>query len=156
VVFPTRVRRRALQHAFEEALDAAAEDGVQLELDGLDGGAAGDEAAHRFHSALDGLSSLTDARGTMPTGSLANAYDVEADPQEASRMAHPRYAAEHAIAVVRAGLSERGLNQLRRRFAAMNHPDRVPPELREEAERAMASVNAEIDAALKRMASGGA
>ena len=38
----------------------------------------------------------------------------------------------------------------------MNHPDRVPPELREEAERAMASVNAEIDAALKRMASGSA
>jgi hypothetical protein len=153
VVFPTRVRRRALQHAFEEALDAASEDGVQLELDGLDGGLPGDDAAHRFHSALEGLSSFADVQGFVATGSLANAYDVEADPQEASRMARPRYAAERAIAAVKGGLAERDLNRLRRRFAAMNHPDRVPPELREEAERAMASVNAEIDAALKRLGS---
>jgi hypothetical protein len=156
VVFPTRVRRRALQHAFEEALDEAAEDGVQLEFDGLEVGSASDDSAHRFHSALSGLSSLADVRSSAPAGSLANAYDAEADPQEASRMAHPRYAAEQAIAAVRAGLSERDLSQLRRRFAAMNHPDRVPPELRSEAERAMASVNAEIDAALKRIASGSA
>jgi hypothetical protein len=151
VVFPTRVRRRALQHAFEEALDAASEDGVQLELEGLDG-SPGDDAVNRFYSALDGISSLTDSRGAAPTGSLANAYDVESDPKEALRLARPQYAAERAIAAVRDGLSEQELNKLRRRFAAMNHPDRVPPELREEAERAMSSVNVEIDAALKRLA----
>ncbi len=151
MVFPTRVRRRALQHAFEEALDAASEDGVQLELEGLDGSPS-DDAVNRFYSALDGISSLTDSRDVGPTGSLANAYDVEADPQEALRLARPQYAAERAIAAVRDALSEQELNRLRRRFAAMNHPDRVPPELREEAERAMSAVNVEIDAALKRLA----
>jgi hypothetical protein len=153
VVFPTRVRRRALQHAFEEALDAASEDGVQLELDGLDGfPGQGDGAAGRIQTALEGLSGLTGAGSVVADKSLANAYDIEADPQEASRMARPRYAAERAIALAKGELSEDDLNRLRRRFAAQNHPDRVPAELREEAERAMALVNAEIDAALKRLA----
>jgi hypothetical protein len=153
VVFPTRVRRRALQHAFEEALDAAFEDGVQLELDGLDAlPGQGDDAAGRIQSALDGLSGLSATRSSIADKSLASAYDVEVDPLESSRMARPQYAAERTIALVKAAGSERDLAMLRRRFAAQNHPDRVPAELREESERAMALVNAEVDAALKRLA----
>jgi hypothetical protein len=154
VVFPTRVRRGALQHAFEAALEAASEDGVQLELDGLDGfsGQGDDEAARRIQVALEGLNSLAGSRSVVADKSLANAYDVEADPQESSRLARPQYAAERTIALVKDASSERDLARLRRRFAAQNHPDRVPLSLREEAERAMALVNAEVDAALKRLA----
>ncbi len=41
--------------------------------------------------------------------------------------------------------------RLRRRYAAQNHPDRVPKPMKSSAERAMADLNARFDAAIRKM-----
>jgi len=146
LVFPTRVRRRALKHAFEEALDAAqlAPDG---ELSPADDGAL--FSASGLGPTVGSLGDIATASGYVAATSLANAYGAELAPQSAQ----PERPAD-AAAKLKAALGSRAhttddLKRLRRRFAAVNHPDRVPSELREEAVAAMAEINAAIDRALR-------
>jgi hypothetical protein len=148
LVLPTRVRRRTLKHAFEEALDA-----VQLEPD-ADLPPLSEEndflSASRSGPAVGSFGDIGVASGYVTTASLARAYGAEADRQNAAPELPAEAAAKLKAVLAAAAHTPDDLRRLRRRFAASNHPDRVPPELRAEAVAAMAEVNAEIDRALKR------
>lgn len=144
MVWPIRGRRPASsKHAFEEVLEE-----VRLDPDG-DGPPP--DAASPLGPAVGSLGDIAVASGYVAPASLARAYGGEPEPDEARSGPPPREAARKLKAV----LEERqhtvaDLQRLRRRFAAENHPDRVPEPLRDEAVAAMAEVNAEIDRALKR------
>lgn len=56
---------------------------------------------------------------------------------------------------LRPGLTRAELHRIRRDFARSNHPDRVPPSWREEANQRMTIANALIDRALKQQAACG-
>jgi hypothetical protein len=146
LVFPTRVRRRALKHAFEEALDDA-----QLEPD-AEASLLDDDVsfAPATGPTVGSLGDIAIASGYVAAHSLARAYDAEVAPQNSEPERPAEAAAKLKAALAAAAHTTDDLKRLRRRFAAQNHPDRVPPELRDEAVAAMAEVNAEIDRALKR------
>jgi len=147
LVFPTRVRRRTLRHAFEEALDAA-----QLEpgADALPFEDDATSAASATGPVVGSLGDIAVSASYVATSSLARAYDAEA-AQETSRPVRPlEAAAKLKSKLAGATFASGDLRRMRRRFAVDNHPDRVAAELRDEAVRAMADVNAEIDRALKR------
>jgi hypothetical protein len=145
LVFPTWVRRKTHRHAFEEALDDAQLD-PQMEL-GLEGEP---QSGPVTGPAVGSLGDITVASGYVASASLVAAYGVEAGP-EMRRVQRPAEAARRLRDMLgeKRGLGAAELARLRRRFAAENHPDRVPAEMRDEAVRAMAEVNAEIDRALK-------
>lgn len=147
-MWPTRVRRRQRKHAFEQALDEVRLDpeGVPasfVELDGVNPGAARSVAS---------FGDITVASGYVARSSLQRAYGDEGDGEEPARPAmRPAEAALRLKSELDGGgLTPKGLNRLRRQFAADHHPDRVPQDQREEAVQAMAEVNAAIDRALKR------
>jgi hypothetical protein len=149
LVWPTRVRRRAVKHAFEEALDQA-----RLDPDGepvlFDEPGSGSSATG---PAIGSLGEIATASGYVARESLVRAYDAEEEPlEEAKPVERPREAARKLKDVLAAKEHSPGdLRRLRRRFAAQNHPDSVTPELRDEALSAMSEVNAEIDRALRRV-----
>lgn len=147
MVWPTRVRHRERKHAFEEALEEARltpDDELEEFVD----------AAMSNPMAQPGVASLGDisvASGYVGSASLARAYGDEEGAADTRRVERP----QEAAAKLKAALSAREhtareLARMRRRFAAGNHPDRAPQDLREEAVTAMAEVNAAIDRALKR------
>lgn len=144
MVWPLRGRRPASnKHAFEEALEE-----VQLDPDG--GGPLLDEESP-LGPAVGSLGDIAVASGYVAPASLARAYVGEKEPEDAPRPVLPREAARKLKAALEARAHTAAeLQRLRRRFAAENHPDRVPEPLREDAVAAMAEVNAEIDRALKR------
>lgn len=145
MVWPTRVRHRERKHAFEEALDEARlmpDD----ELEDLVGSAMSNPMAQ---PGVGSLGDITVASGYVAQASLVRAYGD--DGSEEVRVEAPGEAAVKLKAALDSKQhTPRELARLRRRFAAGNHPDRVPPELREEAVTAMAEVNAAIDRALKK------
>ncbi len=147
MVWPMRMRHRPRRHAFEEALDAARltpeselEDFVEAAL------------AHPMAApAVGSLGDVAVANGYVGTASLARVYGSDGEAGERGAFG-PQEAADALKGVLAAGgLSPADLRLMRRRFAARNHPDRVPPEVRAEAVAAMADVNAEIDRALARL-----
>jgi len=82
--------------------------------------------------------------------SLLEAYGRDGDADEPSARLSPGEAAANLKATLaRANFSATDLQQMRRRFAAAYHPDRVPEHARQEAVVAMAEINAEIDRVLK-------
>ncbi len=106
--------------------------------------------------AVGSLGDIAVASGYVAQASLARAYEAE-EPAEAEPEAEVRDPDPpgEAARKLRAALEAREhspveLKRMRRRFAASNHPDRVPEALRAEAVTAMAEVNAAIDRALKR------
>ena len=150
MVWPTRMRRRQRKHAFEQALDDVRLDpgGEPVSFEELTAGRSG--AARSVASFGD----ITVATGYVAQGALKRAYDDDGVDEEPSR---PAVRPNEAVALLKAelagkGLTSRDLARLRRQFAADHHPDRVRPDLREEALRAMAEANAAIDLALKRVA----
>jgi hypothetical protein len=156
LVLPTQARRSAQKHAFEEALEEA----QSMPDDDLEGFIGSAYANPMTGPAVGSIGDVAVASGYVAPASLARAYeDFEDEPSEdvAPEMpaeAAPREKPAVAAAKLKAALAERvhtpqELAKLRRRFAAANHPDKVAPELREEALAAMAEVNAAIDQALK-------
>ncbi|MFA5950161.1 MAG: hypothetical protein WC807_07750 [Hyphomicrobium sp.] len=143
LVLPTRIRRRTLRHAFEDALEDA-RDSAQVDGDALEGGNGSLNLSHNTNH----LSGLPDDDAYVGPGLLAAAYAAEMDPQAAREAFDPRLAALKVDRALLSPLSVTELKRLRRRFAAQNHPDRVPTELRDAAAKAMADVNAKIDRAL--------
>jgi len=148
VVWPGRIRRAQRKHAFEEALDEA-----QLmpdeDLEDFVGAALANPVSQ---PAVGSLGDIAVASGYVAQASLARAYGAE-EPAEAE-VRDPDPPGE-AARKLKAALETREhssaeLKRMRRRFAASNHPDRVPEALRAEAVAAMAEVNAAIDRALKR------
>ena len=151
MVWPTRVRRRQRKHAFEQALDEVRldPDGEPLSFEELTAGRAGAQRS------VASFGDLTVASGYVAPGALKRAYDDDGADEEPRRpVIRPGEAARALKAELDANqrLASKDLALLRRRFAADHHPDRVPPDLREEAVHAMAEVNAAIDLALKRAA----
>lgn len=147
MVWPTRIRRREQKHAFEEALDEARldPDGHPILFEGLGPSSAGTGPA------IGSLGDIATASGYVAQQSLARAYSAERDPAEAKTVEPPGEAARKLKELLTSKAHAPGeLRRFRRRFAAQNHPDRVPAELRAEALAAMAEVNAEIDRALKK------
>lgn len=156
MVWPTRVRRRADKHAFEQALDEARldPDGEPVLFEDMS------SASSATGPAIGSLGDITTASGYVARESLVRAYDLDGDPAEQEAEQEE----EVALPVERPGEAARKLKEalvakehapgdlrrLRRRFASQNHPDRVTPEWRAEAVSAMAEINAEIDRALKR------
>lgn len=149
MVTPTRVRHRAHKHAFEEALDEARET-PEEDLAGFVDAALGSSV---LHPAVGSFGDVAVASGYVAQSSLAKAYGMEgdaADGREAPPPPKPADAARKLMAELRVkALTPRELARIRRRFAAENHPDKVPVGLRREAVAAMAEVNAAIDKALK-------
>ncbi len=153
MVWPSRERRRQRKHAFEEALDEARLDpnGEPVTSDAFDGVSPGAQRG------VGSFGDLSVAEGYVARSSLQRAYDddedIDADDDQSApsgRGVRPADAALKLIAELGAGaFSIKQLAQLRRMFASENHPDRVAPEQRDEAVRAMAEVNAAIDRALK-------
>lgn len=145
MVWPTRVRHRERKHAFEEALD----DARQTPDDGLEEFVEAALSNPASAPAVGSFGDIAVASGYVATASLARAYEAEggaaAGPERPSEAAR---ALKDALA--RRAHTPAELRRLRRRFAALNHPDRVQRDLRKEAVAAMAEVNAEIDRALKR------
>lgn len=148
MVWPTRVRRRQRKHAFEQALDEVRldPDGAPVSFEELTAGRSG--AARSVASFGD----IMVASGYVAPGALKRAYDDDgADEAPPRPVVRPGAAALTLKAALDAkGLTPKDLQRMRRQFAADHHPDRVPPDQREEALRAMAEVNAAIDLALKR------
>jgi len=146
VVWPTRIRRRLLKHAFEQALDDARldADGGLSELDVPMPSNPGTGPA------IGSLGEVAVAVGYVAAHSLARAYGAEGGSAAAAPEKPGEAAEKLKDALGKREFSMRDLKRLRRRFAAQNHPDRVPSELRDEAARAMAEVNALIDRALRK------
>jgi hypothetical protein len=103
-------------------------------------------AAYRGRIVLECL--LNEAgQAASPTHETLTGLYVERPPQpQAAQADYASVAEELGLAP---GLSPRQLNALRRSFARSHHPDRVSPQLREEATRRMAIANILIDRALK-------
>lgn len=148
MVWPSRLTRREAKHAFEDALDEAL-----LDPDGNP--VLADDAERPMGPAVGSLGDIPIANGYVAQASLARAYEAEADAEsspvepDAPRV-RPGEAAR--LLILSLGAKDHGrddLRRMRRAFAAANHPDRVPHDLREEAVTAMAEVNAAIDHALK-------
>ncbi|HRN88932.1 hypothetical protein [Hyphomicrobium sp.] len=149
MVWPTRMRRRQRKHAFEQALDEVRldPDGEPVSFEELTAGRSG--AARSVASFGD----ISVASGYVAQGALKRAYDDGADEEPPRPVIRPSEAViTLKVELAKKGLTPKDLARLRRQFAADHHPDRVPQDLREEALRAMAEVNAEIDLALKRVA----
>jgi hypothetical protein len=149
LVWPTRVRHRELKHAFEEALDEA---GLQPDGD-LEDFVDAALSSPVQAPAVGSLGDITVASGYVAQSSLARAY--EDDGPEEVAVERPSEAARKMKALLdQKPHTASDLARLRRRFAAQNHPDKVVPDLRDEAVAAMADVNASIDQALKRARAG--
>jgi hypothetical protein len=87
-------------------------------------------------------------RASHPTHeTLAELYVEGAQPPQPAEPARYRSVAEELG--LRPGLAPRELIALRRAFALANHPDRLPPERRDEATRRMAIANILVDRALR-------
>lgn len=145
MVWPMRMRHRPRKHAFEDALDEARLT-PDDELEDFVGSAFGSPVSA---PAVGSLGDIAVAAGYVPAASLARFYRSEEEAGAAAPAERPLEAARKLKDMLAArALSPADLRVLRRRFAALNHPDRVAPELRAEAVQAMAEVNAEIDRAL--------
>ncbi|WP_083567442.1 hypothetical protein [Hyphomicrobium sp. CS1GBMeth3] len=144
MVWPIGGRRpRSNKHAFEEALEEA-----RLDPDG--DGPLWDDEAGPLGPAVGSLGDIAVASGYVAPASLAQAYDGERDLDEPTAPVRPREAAAKLKDTLAVGTyAATDLQRMRRRFASLNHPDRVPEHLRQEAVTAMAEINAEIDRALK-------
>lgn len=146
MLFPTRIRRRTFRHAFEEALDLAlderADAGVAFpeDVSGLDSG--------RQSATAQGFADLVEQSPYVGSGSLSAAYAAEIDPESARAAFDPKIAAQQVERALKRTLSVEELQRLRRRFAAQNHPDRVPLHMRPAAQQAMAEINSKIDKAV--------
>lgn len=146
MVWPSRLTRREAKHAFEDALDQAL-----LDPDGNP--VLADDAERPMGPAVGSLGDISIASGYVAQASLARAYEAEADAEPPAPDAPRVPPAEAArLLILSLGTNDHrpgDLRRMRRTFAAANHPDRVPPELREDAVAAMAEVNAAIDRALE-------
>lgn len=146
-MLPTQVRRPTTpKHAFEDALDEA-----RLTADENLGDFLADALSNPVSQpGVGSLGDITVAAGYVAPASLARAYGAEDAPEERRPAERPADAARKLISGLDATQpTPSELRQLRRRFAADNHPDRVSAEMRAEAVAAMADVNAAIDRALR-------
>lgn len=143
MVWPTRGRRpEPRKHAFEAALEEA-------RLDPESGEPLSDGPSP-LGPAVGSLGGIAVAEGYVAPASLVRAYGGDGEPEDARRKDRPREAALKLKAILaKERHTPRELAKLRRSFAARNHPDRVPEDMRAEAVAAMAEINAEIDRALK-------
>lgn len=144
-----RIRRQSFEHAFAAALDDAAREGVA-------------ELQTALHPELEGaimqaLEELVVGSGHDPSPAapsagyrdeLAASGGFEGEVGQAGERGEPPGGPPGAPAL-KPGIGVEALRKERRRLALANHPDRVPPEQREAASRAMAEINAEIDRALE-------
>jgi hypothetical protein len=164
LVWPSKVRRGRLQHAFEAALDEASldADGNPILFD--------DDEERITGPGVGSLGDISVAAGYVAQASLARAYEAEggdeADAEPADEPVVAPVVAPAVVAVVAPAVAARDLKlaleakvhtsaelrKLRRRFAAANHPDRVDAAMRDEAVAAMADINAAIDTALLKQA----
>jgi hypothetical protein len=139
-----RIKRSSFKHAFAAVLDEAARDS----------GEAAEEvratpAAERDGALMRALEGLVETPDEVPDPAPpAAAYRDEIEAREAFVTAESTAAPPPAQRPLEPGLAVEELNRERRRLAFANHPDRVPPERREAASRAMAEINAEIDRAI--------
>jgi hypothetical protein len=147
LVWPGRHRRPQRKHAFEEALDEA-----RLTPDEDLEDYVGDALANPMSQpAVGSLGDIAVAAGYVAPASLARAYETDEAKPEVREPDPPGEAARKLKAALAARPhSSQELQRMRRRFAALNHPDTVADAQRAEAVAAMAEVNAEIDRALKR------
>lgn len=147
MVWSGRVRRPQRKHAFEEALDEARLTPDE-DLEEFVGAALSNPVSQ---PAVGSLGDISVATGYVAQASLARAYDSEEEVDEEPPNSEPPAEAARKLKALLAGRAHtpRELQRMRRRFAAQNHPDKVPEALRAEAVAAMAEVNAEIDRALK-------
>lgn len=144
MVWPTRIRHRERKHAFEEALDEARDDDLEGFLDeALSNPALG--------PAVGSFGDISVASSYVATASLTRAYGGDDDRREEPVSDPPAEAARKLKALIEEKPhTVQELARFRRRFAAQYHPDKVVPELRDEAVSAMSEINAAIDRALKR------
>lgn len=148
MVWPMRMRHRPPKHAFEEALDEARLTPDE-DLEDLVGSAFANAMAA---PSVGSLGEIAVASGYVGAASLARVYGPEREPAEPQTVVGPGEAAAKLKLDIAAGsLSAAALKLTRRRFAAQYHPDRMAPELRQEAVQAMADVNAEIDRAIAKL-----
>lgn len=130
-------------------------------LDGLDDPAAEEEQdapapVRGFHASFVGREWSADpdieARSSKFDEFLAEPSPIEpilpVMPDWIGRTSEAEIAEDLALSACR---SEQQLRERRRLFALENHPDRVPPEFRDQATRRMMIANQMIDAALKKL-----
>lgn len=147
MVWPGRDRRARRKHAFEEALDEARLTPDEDLEDFVDAAMSNPMS----QPAVGSLGDITVASGYVAPASLARAYETdEVKPNEREPDPPAEAAQKLKAALAAREHSSQELQRMRRRFAALNHPDRVTEALRAEAVAAMSEVNAEIDRALKR------
>lgn len=139
-----RIVRPTLEHAFAAALeDAQREKAAAAPLT---------HAADKDAALMQALEALLEAPDDAPERTPPSApyrEELAAGESAAAReKSAPPPTQPAASRPLRTG-SAHELSRERRRLALDNHPDRVPPEEREAASRAMAEINAAIDQALK-------
>jgi hypothetical protein len=172
-VFVTRLTRRTLTHAFERALEDAFE--VSDGHAGL-GPVEHSGSGHTFQATLGTIPEVEAAGTSDRVSARAAAYRGEEDelppaparapdaahatrekkiapsskenPQRPARLHELRRAGEALRVALLGSPSADELKRLRRQFALLNHPDRLPKELRHAAAEVMAVANARIDRAL--------
>jgi len=131
-----KVAQRAGFPVVLEAIRQAAEDENA-------GRASLDRACGRLYAALGDLAST-------PAGAPAALYNDAAHSPEDDDFDIPGLETVPAELALTNDLTPDGLHRIRREFARKNHPDRVPPRLRELATQRMVAANALIDQALAR------
>jgi hypothetical protein len=136
-----KVAQRAGFPVVLEAIRQAAEDENA-------GRASLDRAAGRLYAALDGLASMpAGAPATLYPATLYNDAGHLAGDDDYEIPGLEKVPGELALTD---DLTPDSLHRIRREFALKNHPDRVPPRLRELATQRMVAANALIDQALAR------
>jgi hypothetical protein len=103
-------------------------------------------AAYRGRIVLD---CLLDGAGQAPSPTHETLTELYVERPQQPQAVQADYAAVAAELGLAPDLTSRQLNAKRRSFARSHHPDRVSPQLREEATRRMAIANILIDRALK-------
>lgn len=141
-------------------------DGSEFEADGVSPRApdgpwrSSDQVQYAFDNMPDagsrlppGWASLRYGEAPSGTGSSQTHPGAATEPKSAGPPPRARSDLEIVTEELRleAARSVADLRRIRRRYAMRNHPDRMPPTLREEASRRMTIANALIDSALKNM-----
>lgn len=152
MLFPTRMRRRKTTHAFEDALQDIEEHGGPGFLDLFEDVRVQPQAGmQRVQEQALGLQERN-AGATLAGGrSLADAYLADKDEVRDREAFDPALAAARCLEALAKCRSVDDVTRLRRRYAAQNHPDRVPLAMKALAERAMADLNPKFDEAIRRL-----
>ena len=155
MLFPTRVRRRKITHAFEDTLADIEEHGEPGFFDLFEDLQVAPQAGiHRAHDQALGLQERNSGEAVVGGRSLQDAYLTDKDELRDREAFDPALAAARCLEALQSCRTVDEVARLRRRYAAQNHPDRVPLAMRQAAERAMADLNAKFDTAIQKMKAG--